>query len=113
MPIHLSAAALVAGPSDRAWRTAQCPGSQPGDEAAIEVETGLIHPSVAVRDDPRPRDREPVGGDSEIGEQIEILSHAVEVITATSPGLAETLGVGEAVPDRVAFALLVATTSIW
>ena len=46
------------------------PSSQPGDEAAIEVETGLIHPSVAVRDDTRPRDREPVGGDSEIGEQI-------------------------------------------
>ena len=83
---------------------------QPGNETPIEIETGLIHTSIAIGDDPRPRDREPVGGDPESGEEVEILTHAMEVVAGDVTRVTETPHVGESVPYRVALALFVATT---
>ena len=80
---------------------------QPGDETPIEIETRLIHPSIAVGDDPWPRDRETVSRDPEIGEEVEILTHAMEVVAGDVTGITETPQVGEAIPYRVALSLLV------
>jgi hypothetical protein len=84
------------------------PGVETGDETAIEVEPGLIDPPVAIGDDPRPGDREPVRSDAQLCQQVEILLPPVEVVASDVARVAETAQIGEPIPDGVPFALLVA-----
>jgi hypothetical protein len=84
------------------------PGVQTGNETAIEVEPGLIDPPVAIGDDPRPGDREPVRSDAQLCQQVEILLPPVEVVASDVARVAETAQIGEPIPDGVPFAVLVA-----
>jgi hypothetical protein len=82
--------------------------SHPCEEAAVEVETLLIHLSVAIGDHTGPGYRESVAAHTEGGEQVEILLPPVEVVASDVARVAETAQIGEPIPDGVPFALLVA-----
>src|SRR5690606_6338371 len=73
-----------------------------------EVESFLVHAAESVRLDPRPRDREAVGGQAEIGHDPYIVAIAVVVVDGDVGVLAAhhpARGLGERVPDRGAAAV--------
>ena len=80
------------------------------DHAAIEVETLLIDRAAALRLDSRPRNRDSRGIEAKLGHQRDILAVAMIVIASDVAGVAVldlARGVAEAIPDRLALAVLV------
>jgi hypothetical protein len=83
---------------------------QPVEEATIEVDAGLVDRARAVRQDAGPGDREPVGVDSEILEQLHVLEDSMVVVGAAVAGnvpedVARSLA--ERIPDGWSSAALV------
>ncbi len=79
------------------------------DQSIIEVEPETIHRPVAIRNDPRPGDREPVMPEAEVPDQVGVLFITMVVVASdggTRP-LLDLAGQGrESVPDRFPFAVL-------
>src|SRR5579875_2678806 len=78
-------------------------------EPVVEVEAARAGRAAAIRLDPRPRDREPVGGDAEPGHQLDVLAPAVVVVGGVLAGLpvADRPGpAAERVPDRLSASVL-------
>src|SRR5262249_5026455 len=80
------------------------------DEAPVEVEALLIRLAGSLREDPRPRDREPVGVRADLAHQRDVFLVAVVVVVGDVAVLVVvdvSRRVGERVPDRRALAVLV------
>ena len=78
-------------------------------QAAVEVEAGAVGRSGAVGLDARPRDREPVRVEAEVGHQRDVLRPAVIVVVGDVAGAAvgDRAGdAGERVPDALAAPVL-------
>jgi hypothetical protein len=83
---------------------------QPLDEAAVEADAARVERAAPVRLHPRPGDREAVALDPHRREQVEVLAPAVVVVAGDVAGVPvdDVAGrVAEAVPDRLAAAVLV------
>ncbi len=79
------------------------PGAQPVHQAPVEVQALLVDAAGAVRDDPGPADREPVGGQPQPGHEIQVGVGPVVVVTGDRAGVAVGHGPGdtaERVPHR-------------
>ena len=80
------------------------------DEPCVEAEAALVSRPATLREDPRPGDAEAIRLEPELLHQVEVLRPAVVVVAGNVPGVA-VLGhagrVTEAVPDRLAAAVLV------
>src|SRR5208283_5886804 len=61
---------------------------QPIEQAPVEVDPLLVDPTRTLRQDSRPRNRETIGANSELGEQIEVRLHPVVVVTGDVTGIA-------------------------
>ncbi len=86
------------------------PGVQAVHQPPVEVEALLADRPGAVGDDPRPRDGEPVGGQAQLREQIEVFLEPVIVIAGDVTGVAVCHRAGhpaECVPDRPSPAVFV------
>ncbi len=84
-------------------------GQQRVGQPLVEVEPGRVSRARAAGLDPRPADREPVGGDAEVGHQRDVLRPPVIVIGGHVAGVAVPDHPGltaERIPDRVAAAVL-------
>ena len=85
------------------------PLEQSRHEPAVEVDAAPVGLPVAARQDARPRDREAVGLHPERLHQVEVGAPAVVVVARNVAVVAAVHGpghVGEAVPDRLAPAVL-------
>ena len=86
------------------------------DQPGVEVKPARVDRSVAVGNDARPGDREPVMRDAEVLQQVEIGLITV-VMIAGDLGRVAVLDLagqrGEPVPDRFSFAVCRAAPSIW
>ena len=75
------------------------------DHPVVEVETGLVHPAATLREDPRPRDREPERRRPELAHQRDVLAIAVVEVARDRAALAVADLAGrraEAIPDALA-----------
>ncbi len=80
------------------------------NQPAVELQPGLIDPAAAVGQDARPGDGEAVGAQAERLHQFDVLRPAVVVVAGDVAGVPlENVArrVGEAIPDRLPFAVLV------
>ena len=80
------------------------------DQAAVEIQTAHVRLPGAFREDPRPRDREPVGVHADVLHQRDVLDIAVVVIVgdiAAVPVRDVPWGVRVRVPDRDALTVLI------
>src|SRR6185436_9355500 len=78
-------------------------------ELAVPPQARVVRRAAARRLHPRPGDREAVALDAVRGHEVEVLAPAVVVVARHVAGLAagdSARGVGEAVPDRLAPAVL-------
>ena len=82
--------------------------AQPGREPPVEVDALAVERAAPVRLHPRPADREAVGLQASSRDQVEILAPAVVVVAGDVAGRAvrDRAGTGEAIPDRLAAAVL-------
>ena len=79
------------------------------DQPAVVVEAPLVHRAAGVGEDPRPRDAEPVGTEAEAAQDRDVLGDAVVLVAGDVAVRAVrdgSRGVREAVPDRLALAVL-------
>ena len=79
------------------------------DEAVVEVEAGGVHAAAALGEDPRPRDREAVGVETERAHQADVVAIAVVGVARDAAVVAVEDLPGrrrEAVPDALAAAVL-------
>src|SRR3954447_5952805 len=85
-------------------------GEQVVDEPVVEVETGLVHPAAAFRENARPGDREAERVEPELAHELDVLRIAVVEVTRDRPGVSAPNLAGrraEAIPDALAAAVLV------
>ena len=83
---------------------------KPVDQTVVEVDSALIHTAHAIRQDPRPAEREPVRRDAELHEEPDIVRPPVVVVDCDIPRNVlphVPWGVAERVPDGRALPVLV------
>ena len=80
------------------------------DQAVVEIESRLVDRGMALRKDPGPGHREPVGVASQVPHQRHVLLIAVVVVAGNVAALRHPSLVGESVPDRLPLAPLESPT---
>src|SRR5437660_643961 len=85
-------------------------GEQGVDQPVVEIEAGLVERPASFRQNPGPRDREPISVDAKFAKQFQVLGPAMIVVAGNVPGLASRYcprRVSEDVPDGKALAVLI------